>query len=446
MTSTPTHDLSAEQAVLGSVLLKAECLDEITFLEPRDFFADRHRLIFEVMRYLYDHDKPVDVVTIVGHFNRHNRIDDLGGVSYLAQLADSVPTASNVRHYAEIVRSKAHRRRGLLLAEKITEASQEAYDSDDDYFAKIDELTDEIRPAKESGMIGLADGRDDYFAHLRSKAKKLITGLFKLLDEWSGGLWIGWLFVLAGRPGAGKTAKALLYAYGVAKHNPGAGPVLIYSQEMDRNELIDRIVSAVAQVNYKRLINKGGAEGFTDNEWDRINRAYDEVSKLPIYIQDSAGVTIQEVRATARRFKKRFGKLALIIVDYLQIMDIPQRKNENRAQAIGRVTSTAKQTARHLKCVFLLLSQMTRDSENRDEPKLSDLKESSSIEQDADVVEFLWSTGEMEGSAKIVQSIFAKGRNVGTKKFRLAFEWWIQRFKELEPKEAAVGERKTYRK
>jgi replicative DNA helicase len=435
-----TVDVFAEQAVLGSILIDASVLDDITFLEPRDFSLKRHELIYSVCRYLYDHDRPVDAVTVTAHFENRQRLDDIGGVDYLSKLMSTVPNEKNAKFYAQIVRSKAHRRRGKELARKIEAAVDGDYEDDEAYFSTIDELVDEIRPAKESGMLDLTEARDDYYRHLRSRAEKLITGLFRKFDAWAGGMWRGWLFVLAGRPGAGKTAKALLYAYGIARYNPEAGPVLIFSQEMDRNELLDRLVSAAAGVNYPRLINKGGEEGFTDAEWERINRAYDAVSRLPIFIQDSAGVTIQEVRATARRFKKRYGKLALVIVDYLQIMDIPQRKNETRAAAIGRVTRAAKQMARQMKCVVMLLSQLNRGSENRDRPKLGDLKESGSIEQDADVVEFLWDTDDRIDGAKVVESIFAKGRNIGTNTFRLAFEWWIQRFKELEPrKEAAPG-------
>jgi len=444
--SSQTFDLSAEAAVLGSILLNPEVLDEISFLEPRDFSAKRNELIFAVMRYLYDNDQPVDALTVTNHFLRRNRVEDLGGMSYLTELASSVPSAASARFYAQIVRSKAHRRRGIELAQKIIAASEDDYEDDEDYFAKVDELVDEIRPADDKNMTSLAEARDSYFRHIRSKAEKLLTN-FKLFNEWSGGLWRGWLYVLAGRPGAGKTAMALQIAYGVARNNPDAGPILIFSQEMDRDELIDRLVAMVSQVNYRRLINKGGEEGFSDNEWERINQAYDLVSRFPIFIRDSAGITIQEVRATARRFKKRYGKLAIVVVDYLQIMDIPQRKNETRAAAIGRVTAAAKQMARHMKCVVMLLSQLSRSSENRDEPKLSDLKESGNIEQDADVVHFLWENGEMHGSAKVVQSIFAKGRNIGTRKFRLAFEWWIQRFIETDPaKEAAATNGKANRK
>lgn len=446
MNLNPTTDLSAEMAVLGSILLNADVLDDITFLEPRDFSVKRHELIYRVCRYLHDHDKPVDLVTVTAHFESRNRLDDMGGVEYLADLLSMVPTAANAKFYAQIVRSKAHRRRGKELARKIEAAADEDYEDDEDYFARIEEMVDEIRPAKDTEMVGLSETRDDYFRHLRSRAEKMKSG-FQRLDEWAGGLWRGWLFVLAGRPGAGKTAKALQYAYGVAKHNPGAGPVLIFSQEMGRNELIDRMVAAVAGVNYRRLINKGGEEGFTDAEWERIQRGYAEVSRLPIYIRDSAGVTIQEVRATARRFRKRHGKLAMVIVDYLQIMDIPQKKNETRAQAIGSVTSAAKQMARQLKCTVMLLSQLSRSSENRERPKLSDLKESGSIEQDADVVEFLWDTDEMDGSAPVVESIFAKGRNIGNRIFRLRFEWWVQRFVEIRQKEGdSSGGRKAHQR
>jgi len=435
-----TVDVFAEQAVLGSILIDASVLDDITFLEPRDFSVKRHELIYRVCRYLHDHDKPVDLVTVTAHFESRNRLDDMGDVGYLSELMSTVPTAANARFYAQIVRSKAHRRRGKELARKIEAAADEDYEDDEDYFARIEEMVDEIRPAQDTEMVSLAEARDDYFRHLKSRAEKLPTGLFKQFDAWAGGMWRGWLYILAGRPGAGKTAKMLLYAYGIAKHNPDAGPVLIFSQEMDRNELIDRMVAAVAGVNYRRLINKGGGEGFTDAEWDRIKRAYDAISRLPLHIRDSAGVTIQEVRATARRFRKRYGKLALVIVDYLQIMDIPQRKNETRAAAIGRVTTAAKQMARQMKCVVMLLSQLSRSSENRERPKLSDLKESGSIEQDADVVEFLWDTGDRIEGAKVVESIYEKGRNVGTNEFRMTFEWWIQRFRELEPrKEAAPG-------
>ena len=170
------------------------------------FRSERNELIYRVMRYLHDRDRPVDVVTIAEHFKKHNRLEDMGGVSYLTELSGSVPTAENVRHYAQIVRSQANRRRGRLLAEKIIAATEEDYESDEDYFAAIDELVDEIRPTTESEMTGLDETRVDYFRHLHSKAEKISSG-FRQFDDWAGGLWRGWLFVLAGRPGAGKQRR-----------------------------------------------------------------------------------------------------------------------------------------------------------------------------------------------------------------------------------------------
>ncbi|MEB9893239.1 DnaB-like helicase C-terminal domain-containing protein [Bacillus cereus] len=248
-------------------------------------------------------------------------------------------------------------------------------------------------------------------------------------------MWRGWLYILAGRPGVGKTAKALQMAYGIAEFNPGAGAILIWSQEMDENEVKDRMVSMVAGVNYPRLINKGGPEGFTDKEWEKIEMAYYKIERLPIHVQDSAGVTIDEIRATVKQFRKRYGKVAAVIVDYLQIMEIPQKKSETRAQAIGKVTRTAKHIARRNKLVFILLSQLDRSVDN-EEPKLRHLKESGSIEQDADVVEFLWynHNDQPDRTKKMIDSIFAKGRNVGVNRFRLEFQWWYQKFVEV-PKE-----------
>lgn len=241
------------------------------------------------------------------------------------------------------------------------------------------------------------------------------------------------MYILAGRPSVGKTAKALQLAYGVVKNNPDGGCVLFFSQEMGANELKDRLVSNISGVNYIRLTQK--KEELTEKEWERVEKALDTLDSLPIYIQDKAAVTIEEVQATVRRFKKKHGKVAAVFVDYLQIMKIPQKKNQNRAEAIGSVTSAAKQMARKYKFCFVMLSQMTRESEKREEPMLSDLKESGSIEQDADVVEFLWHNGEKENNTKVIRSYFAKGRNVGENRFKYKFEWWVQRYVEL-PKKA----------
>lgn len=458
------QNLQVEQSVLGAILLKPDCLDEIAFLERRDFLDERHQIIYGTMRYLHQNDIAVDRVSVsdpfylkvVAHLDNRKVLQDLGNVSYITHLASSCVTARNVEDYARIVRSKALGRRVAMKGREIAALSREDFESDEEYFATVEEMVDELRPRETAEMRSFTETKKEYMDHLKNKAGKVLSG-FEQFDKWAQ-IWRGWLYVMAGRPSVGKTAKALQLAIGVARQRReegrilkdfmDAGVVLIFSQEMGENELKDRMVSNISGISYNRIINKGGDEGLTDDEMDKISKAYAELERLPIYIQDKGGVTIEEVRAVARRFKKKYGKVAMIIVDYLQIMSIPQKKGERRDQAIGRVTGTAKQIARKLDCCFLLLSQMTRESENSEEPKLSHLKESGSIEQDADVVEFLWYDPEdTEQGGKVIQSVFAKGRNIGTNKFRYLFQGWLQRYKELEKKEVEPRDKKkAYRK
>lgn len=449
---SPLNDYWAEQAVLGAIFLEPDCLDEITFLESRDFSVKNNELIFGVMRYLRDIDIPIDLITVSQHFQKRGRTKDMGGLDYLSKLSLSSPTAANVKYYAQEVRSKAHRRRAMEVSKDIVEISTggeytiqivpnptadkykaKEMDTDEDFFAAVEERVYDLRPQKTSRMRSFKESNKEYFEHLKSKAAKLMTGVFPQFDLWAM-LWIGWLYIIAGRPSVGKTAKALQLAYGIAKFNKKAGPVLIFSQEMDTNEVKDRMVASKAGVNYNKLINKGGEHGFTVEEWTKIEEAYAELETLQIFVQDSAGVTIDEIRATARQFIKEYGKISAIIVDYLQIMEIPQRKGENRTQAIGRVTRAAKTMARNMKFVMIILSQLDRAADD-EEPKLRHLKESGSIEQDADVVEFLWWDGELVDGVRVVQSIFAKGRNVGLNRFRYLFRWWHQKYIELEKKD-----------
>ncbi|GED35048.1 DnaB-like helicase C-terminal domain-containing protein [Brevibacillus centrosporus] len=439
-------DIQAEQSVLGAVFLDQKSLDSIGFLEARDFSNIRHQKIFEVMRYLHRDNKPVDIVTVTSEYLNYGRIDDSGGAAYLTELARSCPTAANVTYYAEIVRSKALRRRGTEAGMKISNLYSEDFTSDEEYFAAIESIVSELRPQGLRKMMGFAESEEDYFAHLTTPAEFILTG-FKNFDEWAKGLWRGWLYVLAGRPSAGKTAKLLQFLYGIARqHRNGkahmdAGAVLLWSQEMGREQIYDRWMAMTTGVNYNRIKSKN----LDFEELGKIRQRYETLKKYPLFVQDSAGVTIDEIRSTARLFKRQYGKIGAIAVDYLQIMSIPQKRGETRSDAIGKVTRAAKQLARELDCVFILLSQMTRDSENASKPQLSHLKESGSIEQDADVVEFLWHDPEDTDTSggKVVQSFIAKGRDIGVNEFRLLFKGWMQRFEELPPKERDFGNAKN---
>ncbi|GLC89358.1 replicative DNA helicase [Lysinibacillus piscis] len=416
------YELEAEISVLGAVFLEPSAIDEIVFLEDRDFVSPRHQQIYRVMKWLDDRNQPVDIATVMDMYMKHNKMDEME-VTYLLELANAVPTAANIAHYAKIVRSKALRRRGTDIGQKIMNLAYEDFETDDEYFAAIEKLASEVRPEDGGKMKSLQESRQSYFNHLLKRAEHIPTG-FTQYDKWAHGLWRGWLFVSAGRPSVGKTAMLLQRVMGIAKH----GPALIFSQEMDENQLFDRMISNITGIAYGRIKNKD----LNPEELGVIEHAYKELEKLPIFVQDSSGVTIEEVRATARRFKKRYGQIAMIAVDYLQIMKISQRKNETRAQAIGNVTTTAKQIAREMNCCFMMLSQMTRESDNVKKPQLSHLKESSSIEQDADVVEFLWhDPADKMPQGKVVQQFFAKGRDVGMNEFKLLFMGWKQKFVEL---------------
>lgn len=417
------YEIEAEQSVLGSVFLDSNVLDDISFLETRDFLSARHQQIYKVMKWLNDRNKPVDIVTVAELYMQHNRMDEVS-ITYLSEIANSVPSTTRVVSYAQIVRSKAIRRRGADVGQKIADMLHEDFESDEEYFTEIEKLIAEVRPQDDGKMQSLTESRQDYFSHLLKRAEFVPTG-FKKYDDWAHGLWRGWLFVSAGRPSVGKTAMLLQRVMGVAK----SGPVLVFSQEMDKNQLFDRMISSRSGIAYGRIKNKE----LNAEELAMVEIAFKDLEKLPIYVQDSSGVTIEEVRATARRFKRRHGQIAMIAVDYLQIMKIPQRKNETRAQAIGNVTTTAKQVARDMNCCFMMLSQMTRDSDNFKKPQLSHLKESSSIEQDADVVEFLWhDPADFVQKGKVIQQFIAKGRDIGMNEFKLLFMGWKQKFIELD--------------
>lgn len=422
------NDISAEQSVLGAVFLEPTVLDEITFLEPRDFSMVNHQQIYRVMKYLLDHGKPVDMVTVTEEYMKFGRLDAIGGVSYLSDLAGSCPSAANIEHYARIVRSKAIRRRGAEMGHKIANLAYEDFETDEEYFVAVESLVGEIRPQEDGKMRSFSETKESYFQHLAKKAEFIPTG-FKQFDEWAQGLRRGSLFVSAGRPSVGKTALVLQRLHGIAKQ--GSGVVLLFSQEMDENQIKDRMIAAASKVNYNGIQKRK----LDANEMTMIHNYYEQFEKLPIFIQDSAGVSIEEIRSTARQFKRRYGKIACIAVDYLQIMNVPQKKGETRALAIGKVTSAAKQIARDMNCCFMMLSQMTRESENRKKPQLSDLKESGSIEQDADIVEFLWyDKNDTDMGGKVIQQFIAKGRDLGINEFRLLFKGWLQRFDELPKK------------
>lgn len=421
------NDISAEQSVLGAILLDSNVLDDVLFLEERDFSSKRHQHLFQILKYMDEENKPIDPQTVTNEFAESGLPFQTEDIFYMKELMESVPTTSNAGYYAKIVRSKAVRRRGIELGRRIEQLAQESFDSDEEYFSAVESEVEQIRPQDAGQMESLKEIKNDYYKHLTLKVSRVTTG-FSQFDEWSNGLGRTDLFVSAGRPSMGKTAMLLQRIRGILD-NENSGVVLLWSQEMSKFQIIDRMISSATEVKFPKINQKK----LDELELEVVKVMYEKLEKKPLFIRDAAGVNIQEVRSVARQFKRRYGKIDLIAVDYLQIMDIPQKQGESRSQAIGNVTGAAKRIAKEMDCPFMLLSQMTRESEQKKKPTLADLKESGSIEQDADVVEFLWEKpDETMRGGKVVQQFIAKGRNIGIMDFKLYFRGYIQQFRELQ--------------
>lgn len=417
--------IEAERSVLGAVLLSPNVMDHVhNLLEPRDFTTLSHELVWKGMKYLYRKNQPIDIITLYNMLVTYKRAEEAGGINYLTELASSVPTASHAVEHAKIVQSRAYRRRGIETGEEIIRLTMEqTFENDEDYFQSVEKLALAIRPQVGGDMKHLSETRDEYMNYLLQKDDFIYTG-FRAFDEWMGGVGRGWLYILAGRPSVGKTAKALQMAVNIASQD--VGQVLIWSQEMKRNQLLNRMLSPITNINGNRIRKKT----LEPVEIQFLMGAYDDLQKLPLHIEDAKNVTIEEVRATARNIQRRHGRLGAIFIDYLTIMKIIQQKGETRSQAVGYVTRTAKQVALELDCPIFMLAQLSR--EGAGEPKLEHLRDSGEIEQDADVVEFLWhNPDDTHKEGKVIQSVIAKGRDIGVNNFRYVFKGWIQRYEEL---------------
>lgn len=422
------YSLEAETAVIGAVLIDQEIIDEmVTRLEVRDFYTPTHQHIWSAIVKLYRRNTPIDIVTVTEQLNQQGTIEEVGGVGYLTKLAESIATTANANFYCDIIKKKALRRRGQEIGEKIKSISQQhEYENDEDFLTEVESLALTIRP-KESGNIKhIKESRHDYLAYLIEKENIINTG-FPSFDKWIGGIGRGWLYILAGRPSVGKTAKVLQMAQGIAAK--GVGNVLIFSQEMNRNQLLNRMIAPVTGINANKIRRKE----LTIEELGIIEAAYKKLERLPLFIEDASNISINHIRSVARQIRRQHGELAAIIVDYLTIMNIHQSPGQTRSQAVGEVTRTAKQIAIELNVPFIMLAQLSREGAKSIEPRLDHLRDSGEIEQDADIVEFLWhDTNDVIPDGKVIQSVIAKGRDVGVNKFRYKFQGWLQRFEELD--------------
>jgi replicative DNA helicase len=440
------HSVDAEASVLGGVLLRNEVLSGLDQLTPDDFYDPRHKAVFAAMRSLEDLSRPIDEVTLEVELQRMGKLEAVGGIPFVSELALRVPTAENVTHYAEIVRNKHAARRLILAASEIVasgyEDSSEVSEYLDEAEARIFEVTQTNKRRSAEHIRGLLK---DVFSSLdeRFKAAGGITGVptgFTDLDEKTAGLQPTELTVLAARPAMGKTSFALSMARNAACSH--GYPVLVFSLEMSAQQLAERLLCSEARVDSTAL-RRGQLQ-----RQDLTNMTYaaDTLSKAPIVIDDTPALTLRELRASARRFmadKELRGdrEFGLIVIDYLQLMQGSQKaRGASREQEISEISRGLKQLAKEINCPVVALSQLNRSLESRPDkrPQLSDLRESGAIEQDADVIMFIYRDvvyNKESEHPNVAEVIIGKNRHGATGTVETFFEGRYTRFDNLSKRE-----------
>ena len=387
----PPHDLVAEQSVLGAVFISPETMASLADeLVPDDFYKPANKIVFKTMLSLLEKGEPIDATTMVSALTNQGDISNIGGINYVVELVNSTPTSKNVEHYAKLVKEKATLRK--VIAD-LSESLSSAYQGDvsiGDIIAKTEKsLLDISNQNAGTGFRNVADILDTHMqmVETRSQTDGFVTGLstgFVGLDKITTGLHEGNLIILAARPAMGKTALAL----NIAKHvaTVERKPAVIFSLEMGAEELIERIVASEGMIPGYHL--KTG--NLSTDEWKRLVHAQSNLYDVPIFVDDTAGIRISDIRSKARKLSQEMGGLGIIIIDYLQL--ITGSKRENRQQIVSEISRELKILAKDLKVPVIALSQLSRSVEQRQDkrPMLSDLRESGSIEQDADIVAFLY--------------------------------------------------------
>lgn len=435
----PPHSIEAESSVLG-LLLDNAAWDRVgDLLNEGDFYRYEHRLIYAAMAALINASRPADVITVFDHLQGQGKAEEIGGLTYLNALAQYVPSAGNIRRYAEIVRERAILRKLVAASDEIATT---AFNPQGRPVAEIlDESEQKILNIGEEGsrMKRGFIGMDSLVVDLLDRVQEMadnpsdITGVpsgFYDLDRMTSGLQGGDLIVLAARPSMGKTSLAVNMAEHIALHE--GLPVAVFSMEMGAAQLAVRVVGSIGRIDQGHL--RTGK--LTDEEWPRLTEAIEKLRNISLHIDETAGLTISELRASARRLARQCGKLGLIVVDYLQIMSGSGGSEDNRATELGEMSRGLKMLAKELQCPVIALSQLSRAVESRTDkrPMMSDLRESGAIEQDADVIMFIYRDDYYNKESKepgVAEVIIAKQRNGPTGTVKLAFLKNLTRFESL---------------
>ncbi len=437
----PPHSIEAESSVLGGLLLDNGAWDRMgDLLVDADFYRHEHKLIYAAIGALINASKPADVITVYEQLQNLGKADEMGGLVYLNSLAQYVPSASNIRRYAEIVRERSILRKLVSAADEI---ATNAFNPQGKAVDKIlDEAEQKIFNIGEEGsrMKQGFQSMDSLVVELLDRVTEMadnpndITGIrtgFYEFDKMTSGLQAGDMIVLAARPSMGKTSLAINIAEHVAL-NEGL-PVAVFSMEMGASQLAVRIVGSIGRIDQGHL--RTGK--LTDEEWPRLTEAIEKLRTISLHIDETPGLTTSELRANARRLARQYGKLGLIVVDYLQLMSVSSSMNdENRATAVGEISRGLKMLAKELKCPVIALSQLSRGVESRTDkrPMMSDLRESGAIEQDADIIMFIYRDDYYDKNSKepgVAEVIISKHRNGPTGTVKLAFLKPLTKFENL---------------
>ncbi|MCI0131315.1 MULTISPECIES: replicative DNA helicase [Enterococcaceae] len=444
----PPQSIEAEQAVLGSVFLNADALIEaMEYIDSADFYRRSHQLLFQTMLDLNNRNEAIDVITMKTELEQKQLLEDVGGISYLSELTTNVPTAANVGHYAKIVEQKSLLRR---LIQTATDIVTKGFEQDEDVEFILDEAERQILEVSEkrnrSGFLAISDVLSDSIAQIEQLSQQGddITGLptgYHALDKMTAGLQSEELIILAARPAVGKTAFALNIAQNVGTKTDES--VAIFSLEMSAESLVNRMLCSEGSIEASHL--KTGQ--LTDEEWNSLIVAMGSLSRANIFIDDTPGIKISEIRAKCRKLAQEQGDLGLILIDYLQLIEGTGR--ENRQQEVSEISRQLKKLAKELKVPVIALSQLSRGVEQRQDkrPVLSDIRESGSIEQDADIVAFLYRDDyyqrdseedddePVQESNNIIEVIIEKNRSGARGTVELMFIKEYNKFTSISPRE-----------
>lgn len=434
------HDLVAEQSVLGAVFISPETMtslaDELT---PDDFYKPANKIVFKTMLSLLEKGEPIDATTMISALTNQGDISTIGGMTYVVELVNSTPTSKNVEHYAKLVKEKAMLRK--VIAD-LSESLSSAYQGDvsiSDIISKTEKsMLDISNQNTGTGFRNVADILDTHMqiVETRSQTDGFVTGLstgFVGLDKITTGLHEGNLIILAARPAMGKTALALNIAKHVATME--RKPAVIFSLEMGAEELIERMVASEGMIPGYHL--KTG--NLSTDEWKRLIHAQSNLYDVPIFVDDTAGIRISDIRSKARNLSQEMGGLGIIIIDYLQL--ITGSKRENRQQIVSEISRELKILAKDLRVPVIALSQLSRSVEQRQDkrPMLSDLRESGSIEQDADIVAFLYrdayyqkEQADSQEANNVTELILEKNRHGSLGTVKLYFHKEYTKFSSVE--------------